>query len=159
MDDRADESAGILRRTFVTGAVASGFALAVQPITAATIITDTAGLDAGMITIRTDKGDIPGYRAHPAGKADVPTVLVIQEIFGLHEHIKDICRRLAKLGYYAIAPDLFFRLGDATKAAKEVCKARFEGFGSAGQASRIKPIALGRMSELYASGKLRPVVH
>ncbi len=119
-DDRADESGpgagGVLRRTFVTGAVASGFALAVQPITAATIITDTAGLDARMITIRTDKGDIPGYRARPAGKANVPTVLVIQEVFGLHEHIKDICRRLAKLGYYAIAPDLFFRLGDATKA-------------------------------------------
>jgi carboxymethylenebutenolidase len=115
-EDR-DEMPRIARRSFVTGTLASGFALAVQPISAETIITDTVGLTAGMVTLATSDGSIPAYRAHPAASPKAPTILVVQEIFGLHEHIKDICRRLAKLGYYAIAPDLYARFGDATKVA------------------------------------------
>jgi carboxymethylenebutenolidase len=103
------------RRAFIAATIAGGFALAVQPISAGTIITDTEGLAAGMVVIATSDGTIPGYRARPAATVHAPVVLVVQEIFGLHEHIKDICRRLAKLGYYAVAPDLFARFGDATK--------------------------------------------
>lgn len=110
-------AAGVARRTFVTGAAASGFALAAQPILAATILTDSGGLTAGMVEIAAHDRKIPGYRARPAASPKAPVVLVVQEIFGLHEHIKDICRRLAKAGYYAIAPDLFAREGDATRIA------------------------------------------
>src|SRR5258708_25378831 len=114
-DTKIEAPRSMARRSLVTGAIASGFALAVQPISAETIITDTGGLDAGMIAIAASDGKIPGYRARPAGTTKAPTVLVVQEIFGLHEHIKDICRRLAKLGHYAIPPDLYARFGDATK--------------------------------------------
>jgi carboxymethylenebutenolidase len=109
------DGSAIGRRTFIAASIAGGFALAVQPIAAETIITDAQGLTAGMVEIAAADRAIPGYRARPAASAHAPVVLVVQEIFGLHEHIKDICRRLAKLGYYAIAPDLFARFGDATK--------------------------------------------
>ncbi len=106
----------VKRRNFVRGGIAAGFALAVQPVTAQTVITtDTTGLTAGMVSIHAADKPVPAYRAHPVDKASAPVVLVVQEIFGIHEHIKDICRRLAKLGYYAIAPDLYYRQGDATK--------------------------------------------
>ncbi|RFB80303.1 dienelactone hydrolase family protein [Methylovirgula sp. 4M-Z18] len=104
------------RRTLVTGSLAAGFALAVQPVAAATIVTDSSGLTDGMVTITSADMQLPAYRAYPAGNVHAPVILVVQEIFGLHEHIKDICRRLAKAGYYAIAPDLYVREGDATKA-------------------------------------------
>ncbi len=93
----------------------AGFALAVQPVSAETIITDTNGLDAGMVQVKTEDRMVPAYRARPAGGGKVPVIVVIQEIFGVHEHIKDMCRRLAKLGYYAIATDLYSRIGDATQ--------------------------------------------
>jgi carboxymethylenebutenolidase len=103
------------RRAFLVSKLTAGFAAAVQPITAATITTDTAGLTAGEVTIPTSDGEIPAYRAMPAkGKAH-PTILVVQEIFGVHEHIKDICRRLAKGGYMAVAPELYARQGDVSK--------------------------------------------
>ena len=105
------------RRSFLISTVASGFALSVQPISAQTITTDTKGLIAGDIKIPTSDGEIPGYHAMPDKKGKFPTILVVQEIFGVHEHIKDICRRLAKVGYLAIAPDLFVRQGDPTKLA------------------------------------------
>jgi len=106
----------IKRRQFVGGGLATGFALAVQPVTAQTVITtDTAGLTAGMISVPTKDGSVPAYRAKPEGVATAPMILVIQEIFGVHEHIRDVCRRIAKLGYYAVAPDLYYRQGDATK--------------------------------------------
>jgi carboxymethylenebutenolidase len=103
------------RRAFLVSKLTAGFAAAVQPITAATITTDTAGLTAGEVTIPTPDGEIPAYSAMPAkGKAH-PTILVVQEIFGVHEHIKDICRRLAKGGYMAVAPELYARQGDVSK--------------------------------------------
>lgn len=104
----------LTRRAAVT-LLASGFALAVQPVSAETITTDAAGLEAGEFLIPTGSGEIPAYRAQPASGGPFPVILVVQEIFGVHEHIKDICRRLAKLGYLAVAPELFFRQGDVSK--------------------------------------------
>ena len=103
------------RREFVVTTLATGFALAVQPVSAETITTDTAGLAAGEIKIKVSDGEMPAYRAMPDQGGPFPVVLVVQEIFGVHEHIKDICRRLAKLGYLAIAPELYARQGDVSK--------------------------------------------
>ncbi len=99
------------RRGFIVNSLTAGFALAVQPVTAQTITTDTTGLEAGEVKIPAEGGEMPAYRAMPAGKQGLPIVLVVHEIFGVHEYIKDICRRLAKLGYLAIAPDLYARQG------------------------------------------------
>ncbi|CAO4147116.1 dienelactone hydrolase family protein [Methylorubrum aminovorans] len=104
------------RRTVIATSLATGFALAVQPVAAqTTITTDTNGLSAGEVKIPTQDGEIPAYRAMPAEGGPFPTVLVIQEIFGVHEHIKDVCRRLAKLGYFALAPELYARQGDVSR--------------------------------------------
>jgi carboxymethylenebutenolidase len=106
----------VSRRALLRGGVAAGFALAVQPIAEATIITDTKGLTAGMVKIKAKDGvEVPAYRAYPSKGSKFPVVLVVQEIFGVHEHIKDVCRRFAKLGYYAIAPELYFRQGDVSQ--------------------------------------------
>jgi carboxymethylenebutenolidase len=103
------------RRGFVVSSLAAGFAVAVQPISADTITTDTNGLEAGEVKIPVTDGQIPAYRAMPATGGSFPVVLVIQEIFGVHEHIKDICRRFAKLGYLAVAPELYARQGDVSQ--------------------------------------------
>ena len=102
------------RRAFVATLV-TGFTMATGPINAAAIATDTNGLEAGEVSIPVSGGAIPAYRARPAAKRNAPVILVVQEIFGVHEHIKDICRRFAKLGYYAIAPSLYARYGDPGK--------------------------------------------
>ena len=120
-DHRADHrslvpDAPLSRRGFVVTTLATGFAAAAMPVSAQTMIkTDSAGLDAKEVVIPPDDGRIPGYRARPAKPGKYPTVLVVQEIFGVHEHIKDVCRRFAKAGYYAIAPELYARQGDASK--------------------------------------------
>lgn len=93
----------------------SGFAAAVLPVNAQTITTDAEGLTAGEVEVAVSDGKMPAYRAMPAAGRNLAVVLVVQEIFGVHEHIKDVCRRLAKQGYLAIAPDLYARQGDATK--------------------------------------------
>src|SRR6187402_1557504 len=103
------------RRGFVVTTLASGFALAVQPVTAQTITTSAEGLEAGEVKIQVKDGEIPAYRAMPAKGGPFSVVLVVQEIFGVHEHIKDICRRFAKKGYFAIAPELYYRQGDVSK--------------------------------------------
>jgi carboxymethylenebutenolidase len=100
------------RRGFVMTSLATGFALSAQPVAAETIHTDANGLDAGEVKVPVADGAIPAYRAMPDTGGPFATVLVVQEIFGVHEHIKDICRRLAKLGYYAIAPELYAREGN-----------------------------------------------
>jgi carboxymethylenebutenolidase len=106
----------VSRREFVAGSLAAGFALAVQPVAAQTMITtDTSGLTAGEVKIPTASGDIPAYRAMPANGSNLATILVVQEIFGVHEHIKDVCRRFAKAGYLAIAPEMYFRQGDVSR--------------------------------------------
>jgi len=102
------------RRGFVVTTLASGFALSVRPVSAETITTDTKGLEAGEVKIPVTDGQMPAYRAMPASGGPFPTILVVQEIFGVHEHIKDICRRLAKLGYLAVAPELYARQGDVS---------------------------------------------
>lgn len=104
----------LTRREFTVGTLAAGFALAVQPVSAETITTDTRGLEAGEVQVPTADGKVPAYRAMPDKGGPFPTVLVVQEIFGVHEHIKDICRRFAKLGYFAIAPELYARQGDVS---------------------------------------------
>ena len=107
------------RREFLVHTLAVGFALAVQPIGAQTITTDTNGLLAGEVKIPVKNGasssTIPAYRACPVKGRGFPIVLVVQEIFGVHEHIKDVCRRLAKSGFCAVAPELFARQGDVSK--------------------------------------------
>ena len=103
------------RRQFVVTSLASGFALAVRPVHAETITTDTQGVDAGEVKIPTSDGAMPAYRAKPKSGKSHPAVLVVQEIFGVHEHIKDVCRRFAKLGYVAVAPELYARQGDVSK--------------------------------------------
>jgi carboxymethylenebutenolidase len=103
------------RRTFVVSSLAAGFAMAVQPVSADTITTDTKGLVAGEVKVPVADGEIPAYRAMPDKAGTFPTVLVVQEIFGVHEHIKDVCRRFAKLGYFAIAPEMYARQGDVSK--------------------------------------------
>lgn len=105
------------RRDFIVSALATGFAMAVQPIYAQAISTDAVSLSAGEVIIPVHDGEIPAYQAHPTAGKSFPVVLVIQEIFGVHEHIKDICRRLAKLGYLAIAPELFARQGNVSNMA------------------------------------------
>ncbi len=105
----------VTRREFVVTSLAAGFALATMPVSAETITTDTAGIEAGEVKVPVADGQIPAYRAMPSKGGPFPTVLVVQEIFGVHEHIKDICRRFAKLGYYAIAPEMYARQGDVSK--------------------------------------------
>jgi carboxymethylenebutenolidase len=112
---RIAPEAQVTRRQFVVTTLAAGFALAVQPVSAETITTDAKGLIAGEVSIPTSDGPIPAYRAMPATGNLFPVVLVVQEIFGVHEHIRDICRRFAKLGHLAVAPELFAHQGDVSK--------------------------------------------
>ncbi len=116
---------GFSRRAFVGTAVGSGFAAAVLPVTAQTITTDVQGLDAGPVSIPVGDFKMPAYVAQPAGKKQAPVVLVVSEIFGVHEHIADVARRFAKLGYLAVAPDLFARQGDA-KVYSDIAKLQTE---------------------------------
>jgi carboxymethylenebutenolidase len=103
------------RRGFVMSSLMTGFTLAVQRAEAEAIHTDAQGLVAGEISVHTLDGNIPAYRAQPDRPGTFPIILVIEEIFGVHEYIKDVCRRLAKLGYMAIAPELYARLADLSK--------------------------------------------
>ncbi len=104
------------RRGFVMTSLVTGFALSLQPVSAETIHTDSAGLEAGEVKIPVKDGSIPAYRAMPDKGGPFPTVLVIHEAWGVHEHIKDLCRRLAKAGYFAIAAELWARQGNAAEA-------------------------------------------
>jgi carboxymethylenebutenolidase len=111
--------AAVNRRGFMAGSLAAGFAASVAPtgdLLAQTISTSAAGLRTGEVRIMTRDGlQMPAYFALPAGVQAAPTVLVVQEIFGVHEYIRDVCRRLAQAGYCAIAPELFFRMGDPSR--------------------------------------------
>jgi len=107
------------RRGFMTAtaAVTAGYTLAAGPVRADVIKTGTDGLTAGDAKIKVADGEMPVYFARPNGVSNPPVVLVAMEIFGLHEYIKDVTRRLAKLGAFAVAPDYYFRKGDLTKVA------------------------------------------
>ena len=106
------------RRSFLVTSLGVGFAVATQPVMAQTAIrTDEIGLLAGEIKVPVKDGELVAYRAAPGGLSKPPVILVVSEIFGAHEYIRDTCRRLAKLGYCAIAPDLFARQGDPRQIA------------------------------------------
>lgn len=105
----------LARRGMMMTGLISGFTLAVERVEAQTITTDTNGLVAGDTKIPTTDGDLPAYYARPAKGTHFPIVIVNEEIFGVHEHIKDICRRLAKLGYLAVATEYYARIGDLSK--------------------------------------------
>jgi carboxymethylenebutenolidase len=106
------------RRDFLKVALGTGFAAATLPVAAQSVIrTDTAGLSTGTVSLSVNGQTVPVYRAQPEGKANLPVILVVSEIFGVHEHIADVARRFARQGYLALAPDLFVRQGDASKVA------------------------------------------
>jgi carboxymethylenebutenolidase len=105
----------LARRGFVMTSLISGFTLATQRVEAQAIHTDTADLDAGETKVPVKDGQLPAYYARPAKGTSFPTVLVNEEIFGVHEYIKDTCRRLAKLGYLAVAPEIYARIADVSK--------------------------------------------
>ena len=131
---------GFDRRAFVRTTLGSGFAAAVTPICAQTAIkTDSNGLVAGEVTIPVGDFKLPAYRAAPAGKADAPVVLVVSEIFGVHEYIADVARRFAKAGYFAIAPELFARQGDP---------------GSYGEVSKLIAEVVSRVPDAQVMGDL-----
>ncbi len=127
------------RRDFVRTSVGSGFAAAVLPVTAQTIKTDSIGLVVGEVTIPVGDFKMPAYRAAPAGKADAPVVLVVSEIFGVHEYIADVARRFAKAGYFAVAPELFVRQGDA---------------GSYGEISKLIAEVIAKVPDAQVMGDL-----
>lgn len=109
---------GFSRREFLVTSLGAGFALATQPVAAQTaIVTDAEGLLAGDVKVPVSDGELLAYRAAPQGKDKAPVILLISEIFGAHEYIRDTARRLAKLGYFVIAPELFARVGDPRKIA------------------------------------------
>jgi carboxymethylenebutenolidase len=105
----------LARRGVVTTGLISGLTMLTTRVEAQVIHTDAAGLDAGETTVAVSGGDMPLYYARPEGAGPFPIVLVNEEIFGVHDYIKDVCRRLAKLGYCAVAPEIYFREGDITK--------------------------------------------
>lgn len=121
LDEAANwvRQAGLSRRTAIAATAAvAGYALAAQPVRAEAIVTGADGLDAGFVTFPASDGfTMAAYRARAAGRRNLPTIVVVQEIFGVHQWIQDICRRLAHAGYYAIAPDLYARQGDPTRVA------------------------------------------
>src|SRR5262245_7792365 len=104
------------RRGFLTTSLIAGFTFAAGSINAQSVITtDANGLTSGEVKIPVADGHPPAYPAKPAAGASLPTVLVVQEIFGIYEYITDRCRRFAKVGYYAVAPELFARVTDVSK--------------------------------------------
>ncbi len=106
----------VTRRELLVAGI--GYAAAVMPVTSWAVTTLAAGMADGDVEITLGKEKMPGYWAMPKGNGPFPVIIVVQEIFGIHEYIKDVCRRLAKEGYLAIAPSLYSRLGDATKIAE-----------------------------------------
>ncbi len=113
------KTAPLSRRVFMsaTAATAAGYTLAAGPVRADAIKTDMSGIEAGEVKIKLADGEMLAYAAKPAGVSNPPVIVVAMEIFGLHEYIKDVTRRLAKLGAYAIAPDYYFRKGDLAKVS------------------------------------------
>lgn len=112
------DAGGVGRRDFLKVTLGTGFATATLPVAAQSVIhTDSAGLTADTIQIVVDGQSVPVYRAQPQGKTNLPVILVVSEIFGVHEHIADVARRFAKLGYMALAPQLFVRQGDPAAIA------------------------------------------
>jgi carboxymethylenebutenolidase len=113
MFEESAAAAPLTRRLLVKASLSAGFCAAISPVVSQVIATPADGLVAGEVKVPAGDADIPAYRAMPESGGPFPTVLVIHKVFGVHEHIKDVCRRFARLGYYAISPELFARQGDA----------------------------------------------
>jgi carboxymethylenebutenolidase len=138
--DSLAPSRAFSRRDFARTSVGAGFAAAVLPVEAQTQVkTDSAGLTVGEVTIAVGDFKLPAYRAMPAGKTNLPVVLVASEIFGVHEYIADVARRFARLGYLAIAPELFVRQGDA---------------GSYGEMAKLMSEVVSQVPDAQAMGDL-----
>lgn len=105
----------VSRRGFIVTSLGARFAASVLPVSAQTVTTAADGLVVGEVKVPTKDCDMVAYRAMPATGTGFPVVLVVQEIFGVHEHIKDVCRRFAKLGYFTISAELYARQGDVSK--------------------------------------------
>jgi carboxymethylenebutenolidase len=116
-EDKTPPGLTVSRRTYITSAAAAamGYTLAAGPVRAGAIKTDTEGLSVGTAKVKVQDGEMPAYYAKPIAAQKPPIILVAMEVFGLHEHIKDVTRRLGKLGAFAIAPDYYFRLGELTQ--------------------------------------------
>src|SRR5229473_2019124 len=99
----------LARRGMMMSGLMSGLTLATTRVEAQVIHTDATGIDADEVKIPTADGELPGYFAKPAGPGPFPIVLVNEEIFGVHDYIADVCRRFAKLGYAAVAPEIYAR--------------------------------------------------
>ena len=128
------------RRTALKAALGAGYVAAAGPVMAQTAIkTSAQGLVSGEVTIDVNGFKMPAYRSAPEGKSGLPVVLVVSEIFGVHEYIADVTRRLAKLGYLAIAPELFIRQGDP---------------GSYGGAAQINAELIPRVPDAQVLGDL-----
>ncbi|WP_338415482.1 dienelactone hydrolase family protein [uncultured Sphaerotilus sp.] len=142
--DSLTPSRDFSRRSFVQTAIGSGFAAAVLPVVAQNVITTPSdGLVVGEVTIDVAGFKMPAYRAAPAGGKNLPVVLVISEIFGVHEHIADVAKRFARLGYLAIAPELFVRQGDA---------------GSYGEMAKLMSEVIGKVPDAQVMGDLDATV-
>ena len=137
--DRPASAVDLSRRDFVRAAVGSGFAAAVLPVTAQTIRTDTAGLTVGEVVVPVGDFRMPAYRAMPRGPGPWPVVLVLSEVFGVHEYIADVAVRFARLGHLAIAPELFVRQGDAQ---------------SYGEVARLMAEVVGKVPDAQVMGDL-----
>ena len=113
------DSTGLDRRKLLmTGAFAAGFAAACRPVSSSAVQTSGEGLTQETVSIAASDGfAMPAYVARPEKAKNAPVIVVVHEVFGVHEWVRDMCRRFARAGYYAIAPDLFARHGDATKIA------------------------------------------
>ena len=103
-------------------AAAAGYTLAAGPVRAQPVTTDTAGLTVGEAKVKVEGGEMPVYFARPANVQNPPVILVAMEVFGLHEYIKDVTRRLGKLGALAVAPDYYFRKGEDLTKITEIPK-------------------------------------
>jgi carboxymethylenebutenolidase len=113
LQDTVKEDSMLTRRNFLKTSViaAGGYALAAEPVLAQAIQTDPAGLMVGDVTVKSGNDSIPAYQAYPSAPGQYPVIVVISEIWGLHEYIRDVARRFAKEGFYAIAPEMFHREG------------------------------------------------
>jgi len=140
------------RRGFIAGAIAAGFAVTAEPLMAQAIKTPMDGLEGGDIKI----GDIPAYYAVPKGKGKRPVVVVVAEIWGLHEYVKDTCRRLARAGYFAIANEPYFRLGELWKMTeiKEVLAAANKLDDATAFGDIDKTVAWAGKHKLAKAGKI-----
>ncbi|MDZ7857404.1 dienelactone hydrolase family protein [Sphaerotilus sp.] len=142
--DSLTPSQAFTRRNFVQTAIGSGFAAAVLPVVAQNVINTPAdGLTVGEVTIDVNGFKMPAYRAAPAGGKNLPVVLVISEIFGVHEHIADVAKRFARLGYLAIAPEMFVRQGDA---------------GSYGEIAKLQAEVISKVPDAQVMGDLDATV-